>query len=160
MQAQLRPRLLDRQSQVNTSQQALRAFAALCFPNPAFFSGNASALAQTLVFSIQQADSAYAASHSSGPGPDIIVRSAPYRPYNHTAAAQRAAVLGQGIAQAQISDAIQAEAYARAFTLSFLQQTSPFQGLYGGFTVATQTLLAAQAANQTSAYRQMFAQAS
>lgn len=66
--------------------------------------------------------------------------------------------LGQAISQAAVSANVQADAYAEAFTQSFLQQNSPFQGLYGGFTVATETLIAAQAANQSTAYDQMFAQ--
>ena len=85
---------------------------------------------------------------------------APYRPYNYAAAAVRAITLGQAVSQAAVPSPVQADAYAQAFTMSFLQQNSPFQGLYGGFTVATAVLIAAQAANESQAYDQMFAEVS
>jgi hypothetical protein len=114
-------------------------------------------LAQILTASIEQADASYIANHTSRP-PYTLVLGAPYRPYNHTAAAVRAASLGQAISQAAVPSPVQADAYAEAFTQSFLQQNSPFQGLYGGFTVATAILFAAQAANESQAYDQMFAE--
>ncbi|DBA83862.1 TPA: hypothetical protein ACH3X1_006374 [Trebouxia sp. C0004] len=120
--------------------------------------GNADNLAQILTASIEQADASYIANHTSGP-PYTLVLGAPYRPYNHTAAAVRAVTLGQAISQAAVPSPVQALAYAEAFTQSFLQQNSPFQGLYGGFTVATAIVIAAQAANESQAYEQMFAEA-
>ncbi|DBA72145.1 TPA: hypothetical protein ACH3X2_010867 [Trebouxia sp. C0005] len=119
--------------------------------------GNADILAQILTASIEQADASYAANHTSGPPYTLL--GAPYRPYNHTAAAVRAATLGQAISQAAVPSPVQTSAYAEAFTQSFLQQNSPFQGLYGGFTVATAMLIAAQAANDSQAFDQMFAEA-
>lgn len=115
--------------------------------------GSADALAQLITTSTEKADASYAANQTGGPY--TLVLGAPYRPYNHTAAAARAVTLGQAIAQAAVPSTVQAEAYAQAFTQSFLQQTSIFQGLYGGFTVATATLISAQAANQTQAYDQI-----
>lgn len=120
--------------------------------------GNADILAQILTVSLEQADASYIANHTSGP-PYTLVLGAPYRPYNHTAAAVRAATLGQAVSQAAVLSPVQADAYAQAFAQSFLQQNSPFQGLYGGFTVATAILIAAQAANESQAYDQMFAKA-
>ena len=125
-------------------------------PRGIYVAGNANNLAQIITASIEQADSSYAANHTTGP-PYTLVLGAPYKPYNHSAAAFRGMTLGQAIAQAAVSANVQADAYAEAFTQSFLQQNGSFQGLYGGSTVATETLIAAQAANQSQAYDAMFA---
>ena len=114
-------------------------------------------MAQILTASLEQADTSYAANHTGGP-PYTLVLGSPYRPYNHTAAAVRAVTLGQAIHQAAVPSPVQANAYAEAFTQSFQEQNSLFQGLYGGFTVATAIVIAAQAANESQAYDQIFAE--
>lgn len=78
-------------------------------------------------------------------------------PYNHTAASLRAVTLGKAVQQAGVDASLQGAAYIEAFTQSFVQQNGTFQGLYGGFTVAVQTLIAAQAANQSVAFDAIFA---
>ena len=114
-------------------------------------------MAQVLTASLYQADASYIANQTSDPQYGLVL-GAPYKPYNYTAAAVRAATLGQAISQAAVPSPVQANAYAQAFTQSFLQQNVPFQGLYGGFTVATAILIAAQAANESQSYDQMFAE--
>ena len=121
-----------------------------------FFVDHAGRLATLVTASLEQADSLYAANHSGGPS--TLVLGAPYKPYNHTASALRAGTLGKALQQAAVPSSLQADAYSNAFTQSFLQQNSTFQGLYGGFTVAMQTLVAVEASNQPNVFALMFAQ--
>ena len=113
-------------------------------------------MAQTIQFSISNADAAYAATNQSGPLLQVL--GAPYHPYNYTAAAARAEVLGQAIRQSSVPASFEGQAFADAFTTSFQTQTGRFQSLYGGYTIAAGSLIAAGAANESGAFEQMFLQ--
>ena len=110
-------------------------------------------MAQILTASLEQADDSYLANQTS----EGSVLGVPLREYNYAAAAVRAATLGRAVSQAAVPSPVQADAYAQAFSQSFAQQFSLFVEFYG-FTVATAILIAAQAANESQAYDQMFAE--
>ncbi len=110
-------------------------------------------MAQILTASLDQADASYLANQTS----EGLVLGVPLMEYNYADAAVRAATLGRAVSQAAVPSPVQADAYAQAFTQSFPQQFSPFVEFYG-FTVATAIVIAAQAANESQAYDQMFAE--
>lgn len=118
--------------------------------------GSEIALAQTIQFSISRAETLYAASNQSGI--TLLLLGAPYHPYNSTAAAARADILGQALYQSATPASFTGQAFADAFTESFQTQAGPLQSIYGGFTIAAGSLVAANAANQSQAFAQMFSQ--
>lgn len=115
-----------------------------------------SALAQTIEFSISEAETLYAASNQSGITLSLL--GAPYHPYNSSAAAARAEVLGQALLRSSTPSAFTGQSFADAFTQSFHTQNGPLQSVYGGFTIAAGSLLAANAANKSQAFGQMMLQ--
>ena len=126
-----------------------------CITN-VFVPGSESALAQTIDFSISEAETLYAASNQSGITLSLL--GAPYHPYNSSAAAARAEVLGQALLRSSTPSAYTGQSFADAFTQSFQTQDGPLQSVYGGFTIAAGSLLAANAANQSQAFGQMMLQ--